>query len=161
VDCTVLWVCLFASLKETALKFLQPIALNERSVNVNEGMKTIGEKGGGNFIAGSVVYNLSRSRYGKRLVQSTTRDYGNARWLGRANGGFDGIFNVQDSDGIPKSIHPKGRISRTRSRKLRSNFRSQRRRIRSTGRGRMSSGLTRFRLEDNSYMLFSRRNDRH
>ncbi|KAF9651246.1 P-loop containing nucleoside triphosphate hydrolase protein [Thelephora ganbajun] len=62
-----------------------PIALNERSVNINENMQTIGEKGGGNFIAGSVIYNLSRSRYGKRLVQSTARDYGNARWLGRAN----------------------------------------------------------------------------
>ncbi|KAF9780049.1 P-loop containing nucleoside triphosphate hydrolase protein [Thelephora terrestris] len=62
-----------------------PIALNERSVNANESMQTIGERGGGNFIAGSVVYNLSRSKYGKRLVQSTTRDYGKARWLGKAN----------------------------------------------------------------------------
>lgn len=76
------------------LRFLQPIALNDRSVNVNESMNTIGEKGGGNFIAGSVVYNLSRSRYGKRLVQSTTRDYGNARWLGRANGRYCGTLNV-------------------------------------------------------------------
>lgn len=58
-------------------------------------MKTIGEKNGGSFIAGSVVYNLSRSRYGKRLVQSTTRDYGNARWLGRANGKQDNILRVQ------------------------------------------------------------------
>ena len=64
-------------------------------MNVNESMKTIGEKGGGNFIAGGVVYNLSRSRYGQRLVQSTTRDYGNARWLGRANGEFDGIINAR------------------------------------------------------------------
>jgi hypothetical protein len=58
-------------------------------------MKTIGEKGGGNFIAGNVVYTLSRSKYGKRLVQSTTRDYGNARWLGRANGKFHVIFSVR------------------------------------------------------------------
>ena len=77
------------------LKCLQPIALNERKVNVNESMKTIGEKGGGNFIAGGVVYNLSRSKYGKRLVQSTTRDYGNARWLGRANGKLDSTLRVQ------------------------------------------------------------------
>ena len=84
-----------AFLKEMVLKYIQPVALNERSVNVNESMKTIGEKGGGSFIAGSVVYNLSRSRYGKRLVQSTTRDYGNARWLGRANGRLDSILNVQ------------------------------------------------------------------
>lgn len=62
-----------------------PIALNEKNVNVNESMQKIGEKSGGTFIAGGVVYNLSRSKYGKRLVQSTTRDYGNARWLGKAN----------------------------------------------------------------------------
>jgi hypothetical protein len=80
---------------ETVPKLLQPIALNDKSVNVNESMKTIGEKGGGNFIAGNVVYNLSRSRYGQRLVQSTTRDYGNARWLGRANGKFRGTFSVR------------------------------------------------------------------
>jgi hypothetical protein len=61
-------------------------------VNVNESIQTIGEKGGGNFIAGSVVYNLSRSKYGKRLVQSTARDYGNARWLGKANGMLDIAF---------------------------------------------------------------------
>ena len=52
-------------------------------------MQVIGEKGGGNFVAGSVVYNLSRSKYGKRLVQSTARDYGNARWLGKASGMLD------------------------------------------------------------------------
>ena len=85
----------FAFLKEVILKYIQPIALNERSVNVNESMKAIGEKSGGSFIAGSVVYNLSRSRYGKRLVQSTTRDYGNARWLGRANGKLGSILNMQ------------------------------------------------------------------
>lgn len=76
------------------LKYFQPIALNERNVNVNQCMKTIGEKGGGNFIAAGVVYNLSRSRYGKRLVQSSTRDYGNARWLGRANGKLDDILST-------------------------------------------------------------------
>ena len=79
------------------LKYFQPVALNERRVNVNESMKTIGEKGGGNFIAGSVVYNLSRSRYGRRLVQSSTRDYGNARWLGRANGKLVNVFNMRGS----------------------------------------------------------------
>jgi len=84
----------FPFLKEVILKYIQPIALNERSVNVNESMTTIGEKGGGNFIAGGVVYNLSRSRYGKRLVQSSTRDYGNARWLGRANGKLGNFLSV-------------------------------------------------------------------
>lgn len=91
------WVLLSPPPKNAAFKFLQPIALNERSVNVNESIKTIGEKGGGYFIAGSVIYNLSRSRYGKRLVQSTTRDYGKARWLGRADGALYGILNVQPS----------------------------------------------------------------
>ena len=83
------------SSKEAAFKLFQPIALNERSVNINESIATIGEKGGGNFIAGGVIYNLSRSRYGKRLVQSTARDYNNARWLGRANGRSGGILDVQ------------------------------------------------------------------
>jgi hypothetical protein len=82
------------SVGEVVLKSFQPIALNERSVNINESMKIIGEKGGGYFIAGSVVYNLSRSRYGKRLVQSNTRDYGNARWLGKASGKFGGTFST-------------------------------------------------------------------
>lgn len=116
-------------------------------------MKTIGEKGGGIFIAGGVVYNLSRSRYGKRLVQSTTRDYGNARWLGRANGRFDGISMCKPSHNVFKSTHQRGQTSRTRSRKLSSSFRSQRRHFRSTRRGKASSGLTRFQLESNLCVL--------
>ena len=53
----------------------------------------------------------------------------------------------------PKSIHPKGRTSRTRSRKLRFNSRSQKRRCRNTGRGRENSGLTKFRWGNNSCVL--------
>ena len=118
-------------------------------MNVNKCIQTIGEKGGGNFIAGSVVYNLNRSKYGKRLVQSTARDYGNARWLGKANGMLIVVFQLCDSYIISKLTHQKGRISRTRSRKLKYNFKSQGRRFRSTGRERTSSGRTRFQWENN------------
>lgn len=80
-------------------------------MNVNESMKIIGEKGGGNFIAGSVVYNLSRSKYGQRFVQSTTRDYGGARWLGKADGILDVSFKLYGSHIISKSIRQKEKVS--------------------------------------------------
>ena len=135
---------LFVSLRSSSLKSFQLIALNERTVNVNESIQAIGEKGGGNFIVGSAVYNLSRSKYGKRLVQSTTRDYGNARWLGKANGTLEVALSSDDFYIIFKSIRRKERPSRTVSGMPKSSFKSQVRRSRSTGRGRTSSGRMRF-----------------
>jgi structural maintenance of chromosomes protein 5 len=49
-------------------------------------MELVGKSGGASFVIGNVLHNVSRSRYGKMLAQSMTRDINPARFLGKANG---------------------------------------------------------------------------
>ncbi|KDQ64067.1 hypothetical protein JAAARDRAFT_116577 [Jaapia argillacea MUCL 33604] len=63
------------------------IALNGDRVNVGHAMGAVsrigpnGEGGGANFIAGRTIHSVTRSRYGRRLPQNSTRDLKNARNL--------------------------------------------------------------------------------
>ncbi|KZT02149.1 P-loop containing nucleoside triphosphate hydrolase protein [Laetiporus sulphureus 93-53] len=67
--------------------FLKAIALNPQGVDPTRAMELVsrigprGEGGGASYIVGTVYNNVSRSKYGKRLPQNTTRTISQARNL--------------------------------------------------------------------------------
>lgn len=81
----------------------QAIGLDGKKVDVNKAMEAVtrigpnGQGGGGaTFIAGTVMNQVGRSRYGRRETQNMTRDIRQARNLGNANGkqGLLSVFRI-------------------------------------------------------------------
>ncbi|KAI0677714.1 P-loop containing nucleoside triphosphate hydrolase protein [Trametes maxima] len=60
------------------------IALNQNAVDPNRAMEMAARAGGANYIIGRVANQVTRSRYGKRLPQNTTRELQQARSLAAA-----------------------------------------------------------------------------
>ncbi|KAJ3847412.1 hypothetical protein EV368DRAFT_51228 [Lentinula lateritia] len=63
------------------------VTLNNNSVDVNRATQAVARSGGATFIVGSVINNVSRSRYGRKAVSNVTRDVRPAKLL--ANHGVD------------------------------------------------------------------------
>ncbi|KAH9833821.1 uncharacterized protein C8Q71DRAFT_772688 [Rhodofomes roseus] len=57
------------------------IALNPNRANGNRAMELVTREGGGKYIIGNVMNSVTRSRYGKRLPQNQTYNFGQARNL--------------------------------------------------------------------------------
>lgn len=63
------------------------IALNPSAVDTNRAMEAISTRGGGGgFIVGKVMNQVSRSAYGQRLATNQTRDIGAAKVLAGYHG---------------------------------------------------------------------------
>ncbi|KAI0751154.1 hypothetical protein C8Q80DRAFT_555406 [Daedaleopsis nitida] len=76
VDCPegLKWfLCADARLHRTA------IAINPKAVNPNQAMEMAATAGGASYVIGRVMNQVTRSRYGKRLPQNSTREISDAR----------------------------------------------------------------------------------
>ncbi|KAJ3877761.1 hypothetical protein F5051DRAFT_407478 [Lentinula edodes] len=63
------------------------VTLNNNNVDVNRATQAVARSGGATFIVGSVINNVSRSRYGRKAVSNVTREVRPAKLL--ANHGVD------------------------------------------------------------------------
>ena len=59
----------------------QPIAFQPNRVDPGRAMEAVSRTGGGSYIIGNILNNITRSQYGKRLPQNLTRDVRPARTL--------------------------------------------------------------------------------
>ncbi|KAJ3780522.1 hypothetical protein GGU10DRAFT_391209 [Lentinula aff. detonsa] len=63
------------------------VTLTNNAVDVSKATQAVARSGGAAFIVGSVINNVSRSRYGRKAISNVTRDVGRAYLL--ANHGVD------------------------------------------------------------------------
>lgn len=60
----------------------QAIALDPSRVNIDQATELVARSGGATYIVGNIANSVTRSRYGKRLPQNSTREVRPARnWV--------------------------------------------------------------------------------